>query len=95
MESLRVWSLRGAAGGVNTGGGAAWCDTGASGQEEREFGPGASEDLCYQPTPVAGCIVQSALEFWQMTWTRLVGTHGACASLLSAHYYTPANSSVC
>ena len=32
----------------------------------------------------------SALEIRQMNRTRLVGTHGACASLLSAPYYTPA-----
>jgi hypothetical protein len=87
MESLRVWC-----------GELVREDDGAATQEAAACEEGESwgvEDLCYQPTPGAGCIVQSALEFWQMNWTRVVGSDSACASLLPAPYYTPANASVC
>jgi hypothetical protein len=87
MESLRVWC-----------GELVREDDGDATQEAAACEEGESwgvEDLCYQPTPGAGCIVQSALEFWQMNWTRLVGSDVACASLLPAPYYTPANASVC
>jgi len=38
------------------------------------------QELCFQPTPGAGCMVQSALEFWQMNTSRLLATSGVCLS---------------
>jgi hypothetical protein len=48
----------------------------AAGPEDSEVGPWGLDALCFQPTPGAGCIVQSALEFWQLNRSRLDAAPG-------------------
>ena len=53
------------------------------------------EELCFQPTPGGGCMVQSALEFWQMNLTRLLSTSSACEPMSPSADYQPTNATEC